>query len=741
MVKLKRSFISLTIFCLVLTLFGGVSEVSAQGNSPSANQFTQMDSINTNWAIDQTIPESYQMTAENETYILYVDHDTLGFKVVDKRSGYVWHSSLDEKLEEDKLNKSWEAFARSGTSINYLDSKAASKRISITNAEHELIVTPIDMGVECKLTFTDFGISLSMILKLEPDGVSIEVPFDSIQETNPSFRLAVLHLYPFFGATRGGSVPGYMFIPDGAGSLIRFADTTKARNMLYYRYYGQDLGMLGRVPWDPSVNPPYIISLPVFGMVHGYKQNAFITVIEEGASYAEIQAHPSGILTNFNFIYNAFIYNQSYFQPTNRAGAGVTTIQQQPNRYDVKMHYRFLTQDESDYVGMAQNYQRYLVDKGILKKTVQSDMENIGIRLEFLGAEKEKVLLWTRSIPVTTISQMEGILKDLQVHNPEVIYYGWQPQGAASMPPSTLKIDNSLGSSEELLTLSNSIFANGGNLYLYYDPQAALIGEGGYSKRYDLAMAITIVELFGYHRGKANNYLNVDALNSNYSSLTQDVQNYEPLGLALDEIGYNLYSDFKSGNFLNREDAIQRYREIIADSWNSLAFYSPNAYMYDFMKAYFDMPVSNSGYIYTTDVVPFLQIVLAGYVPFYGKALNFSSDIKMDLLRHIDFGVYPSYFLTHEPTARFLKTNSNWIYTSAYEQWGQEVKDTYVWMNALLAPVIGEEITSREVLQPGVVATTYANGKQILVNYTDKTVLIEGTTVNALDAAIREVLP
>jgi hypothetical protein len=62
-------------------------------------------------------------------------------------------------------------------------------------------------------------------------------------------------------------------------------------------------------------------------------------------------------------------------------------------------------------------------------------------------------------------------------------------------------------------------------------------------------------------------------------------------------------------------------------------------------------------------------------------------------------------------------------------------------MNALLAPVIGEEIVAREVLQPGVVATTYANGKQVLVNYTNQTVQIEGTTVNALDAALREVLP
>jgi len=740
-VRYKRIFMGFIIFCLGLSLYNGVFDVSAQGNGPSANQITQMDMVDTDWQIDQSIPESYQKTAENETYILYLDHATLGFKVVDKRSGYVWHSTLDEKLEEDKLNKSWEAFAKSGVSINYLDIKAASKRISITNANHELTVAPIDQGVECTLTFTDFGITLSLTLKLGPEGVSIEVPFDSIKESNPDFRLANLHLYPFFGATRGGSVPGYMFIPDGAGSLIRFAESTKARNMLYFRYYGQDLGMIGRVPWDPSTNPPYLISLPVIGMVHGYKQNAFITVIEKGASYAEIQAHPSGILTNFNFIYNAFIYNQSYFQPTNRAGAGVTTIQRQPNHFDLKMHYHFLTEDESDYVGMAKKYQRYLVEQGLLKKTDQGNKTNIGIRLEFLGAEKEKVLLWTRSIPVTTISQMESILKDLQIQNPEVIYFGWQPQGASSMPPKSLKIDSSLGSSQELLVLLDDISVNGGNLYLYYDPQAALIGESGYSKRYDLAMAITIVELFGYHRGKVNNYFNVDALSSNYSSLSQDVRNYEPLGLALDEIGYTLYSDFKSGNFLNREDAIQRYREVITTSHENLAFYSPNAYMYDFMKAYFDMPISNSGYIYTTDVVPFLQIVLAGYVPYYGKALNFSSDIEMDLLRHIDYGVYPSYFLTHEPTARFLKTSSNWIYTSAYEQWGQEVKDTYSWMNALLAPVIGEEIIAREVIQPGVVATTYANGKQILVNYTDKPILIEGTTVNPLDAALREVLP
>jgi len=149
--NLKRILVSFVLLCLMMSTFGGVIQVSAQGSSPSDSQFTQMDTVNTDWQIDQTIPESYEMTAENENYILYVDHSTLGFKVVDKRSNYVWHATLDQKQDEDQLNKSWEAFAKSGISIDYMDKRAASKRISITNANHELTFTPIDQGLQATL--------------------------------------------------------------------------------------------------------------------------------------------------------------------------------------------------------------------------------------------------------------------------------------------------------------------------------------------------------------------------------------------------------------------------------------------------------------------------------------------------------------------------------------------------------------------------------------------------------------
>lgn len=687
----------------------------------------------------QGIPPSYQPAAENENFALYVDSSTLAFKLLDKRSGYLWHSGIDELQQGDRLNKSWRAFAQSGISIEYLDQKANSKRISIANAEHTLKVTPIDGGVEAEITFEETGIRLQVRLRLEAEGVRVEIPSESIRQENPAFRLGLVYLYPFLGATRGGSTPGYMFLPDGTGSLIRFADSTKAKNMFYGRYYGADLGMIAVMPYDPAINRPYPISFPVFGMVHGEKENAFLAVVEDGAAYGEIQAHPAGILTNFNFIYNAFIYNESYFQATNRSGAGVTTIQKQTNDFDVVVHYRFLHGAAADYVGMARSYQQYLLERGILRKVTDPN-PNIGMRLEFLGGDKEKALFWWRFVPMTTIRQMQTLLEDLQIPNPEVIYFGWQPLGASSMPPTSLKLERGLGTLDELRSLADEIAAQGGRFSLYLDPQAALWKERGYSARRDLAMAITSVNLEGYNR-YYNYYFTLDALQRRYDALTESIASRLDAGLALDGIGFTLYSDFREDAPLNRQQAIRAYQDVLGKSPQRLGFYRPNDYLWSLMSTYYDMPLGDNGYIYTSEAVPFLPIVLAGYVPYYGAALNFSPNLEEDILRHVDYGIYPSYFLTYEPTARMLDTRSNWIYTSSYEQWGEQIRRTYEWMNALLAPVRGQEITARQKLREGVFVTTYANGRQILVNYTDQPVAYKGITVPGRDAALLESVP
>jgi len=689
--------------------------------------------------IRQDIPASYQRVAENDLFQLYVDSDTLAFKLLDKRSNYLWHSGVDELITGDRLNRSWQAFSKSGISIEYLDETAVNKRVSITNSPHALDVKPIAQGISAQVTFQDYDITVGVNLQLEADGVRVEVPFESIRQGNPKFRLGLVYVYPFLGATRGGGTPGYMFLPDGTGSLIRFADSTKAKTMFYGRYYGPDLGMTAYVPFDPRVTTPTPISFPVFGMVHNEGQNAFLSIVERGAAYGELQVHPAGIITNFNFLYNAFIYNQSYFQATNRSGAGVTTVQKQTNAFDAVIHYRFLTRDVANYVGMARSYQSYLVGKGSLHK--QNDPNpNIGVRLEVLGGDKEKILLWYRFISMTTVSQLGEILAKLQLPNPQIIYYGWQPFGATNMPPTSLSLESSLGSIAELRTLAEKIEADGGHFALYLDPQAALQGESGYSARNDLAMAITGVSIEGYNRSGAY-YFSLDALRQRYAALSSNVALQPKIGVALDSIGSVLYSDFREGQQLNREAALKAYQTLFAGSPMRLGFYRPNDYLFGSMQAYYDMLPGDNGYIYTSEAVPFLPIVLAGYVPYYGTALNFSSNQQEDLLRYVDFGIYPSYFLTQEATGKILSTGSFWIYTSSYAQWGEQIRNTYKWMNALLAPVRGQEIVARNKLKEGIFATTYANGRQIVVNYTDQPFTYGGITIGAKNASLLENKP
>lgn len=687
-----------------------------------------------------SIPEGFQLVGENATYQLYANPTLVTFKVVDKRSGYVWSSNLDATTSDDKLNKTWTAFATSGLSIDYLDKKAIDKRASLSNTEHTTEFRPIDKGFRATVTFTDVGISLSLTVVLEESGVRVDVPAASIVQSNPDFKLGVLHLFPFFAATREDTIPGYMFIPDGSGSLIRFAATTKAKNIFYGRYYGRDLGMVGTFPWDPFVRPAYDIQLPVVGMVHEEKKNGYIAIVENGTTYGEIQAHPAGVTTRFNFLYNAFIYNESYFQATNRAGAGVTTLQRRTNSFDVTLHYRFLTGESADYVGMARDYQRYLVEKGDLKKTV-GESPDVGIRLEFLGGEKERVLLWNRFIPMTTIGQMADILADLDLPNPEVVYYGWQPGGASAMPPEQLSIEGGLGSVAQLKTVADSVAAAGGHLSLYYNPQAAFRDESGYSPRNDLAMAITNVNLVGYSRGEPLLFFNVDTVTRRYNSLSQTVTDGLGAGMALNGIGTMVYSDFKRGYEVNREETRRRYAELLEGSGARQAFYAPADFVFGSMSAYYDIPLGDSGYLYTSETVPFVQIVLAGYVPYYGPVMNFSSDTQQDLLRHIDYGVYPAFFLTQDITAKILNTHSNWIYTSSYGQWSAEIKETYAWIDQYLGPVRGATIDAREALAPGVYATTYSNGQQVIVNYNTQAYQGDGVTVDAQDALLREVRP
>ena len=63
---------------------------------------------------------------------------------------------------------------------------------------------------------------------------------------------------------------------------------------------------------------------------------------------------------------------------------------------------------------------------------------------------------------------------------------------------------------------------------------------------------------------------------------------------------------------------------------------NPNKYLWKYTDRYLQSPVGTSQYVYETDTVPFLQMVLNGTMEVYAPYANFSFYAQTDMLRMID---------------------------------------------------------------------------------------------------------
>ncbi|MCS7219651.1 MAG: DUF5696 domain-containing protein, partial [Thermus sp.] len=195
---------------------------------------------------------------------------------------------------------------------------------------------------------------------------------------------------------------------------------------------------------------------------------------------------------------------------------------------------------------------------------------------------------------------MREILDELDVKNPQVIYYGWQPGGASAAFPTRLRLERALGDRDDLRSVADEVSRRGGTFALYLDPTAALREEPRSYSRYDLAMAITGDYLRGHRRGKPNYYFNFQAMRSRFTALSRSLADQNGVGLALDGISDTLYSDFRRGATLNREETIAAYRALLEGSPVPLALYRPNDYLFAYARAVYDVPITDNGYIFTT---------------------------------------------------------------------------------------------------------------------------------------------
>lgn len=699
------------------------------------------------------------LVSDNDSLELYMNEETLNFKIRNKDTNYVWSTALSEP---DAGN--YDGLLTSGIGIEYINKEqnmSENTNIGLVDTEFTLDTTDtangvsidVEIGGYCstrncsrlyedyqdgvydlehmiQLGLTEIDVAFTLDVSLTDKGITAHIPFESItQEEDEWTTLSSIILFPSLGATRLDDVPGYMVIPDGVGAVIRYED-----NMGQYgtpfeeRFYGENLGLAsGR----QSVTS-YPLSMPIFGAVHGHKQHAMSGIIESGDINARLLAYPNGSANqDYNLVFPKFDIRQRYRQSFTSDGSGGARRVADTLSDDITVHYNFLSDTEATYAGIAKNYRNFLADKDIIRPLDTEDV-NIPLHTQYLMSDSRSQFIGNSVIEMTSVSSIERMIEafnNANITNQKVSLMGWNDGGYSGHLPTNLDFENKLGSNNEFRDLIKATDA-----YLLNNYIAATDATDNVTYRSDVAQGVDRFQLEDECESCTYNshYLlypeKTRALAmDHYEDFTEEEAN-----MLFESLGSTVFS-YYDNTIYNRSDAFNHY-ETIMDTYNEKAAYMyPNAYAYPYTDEFFGAPLFNSQLKYYDDLVPLLPIALSGHMDLYGQFMNFNSLGREQTLMLIDFNINPSFILSEQESNELSGTDIEYMFSTHFEKWEESVIEDYHYMNDALQYVRGEAIESRDVLEMGVVEVTYSNGVVIVINYTSQDVTYDGTTINPLD--------
>ncbi len=668
-------------------------------------------------------------TVENDALILTVDQATLDLTVTDKATGLTLNSGVD--ATGTGANKSWTGFLASTLVIDVAQGTAVTtKNYDIHSAGAAVTCTQVEKGVDAVVDFAEVGQRIKVQIRLEGDSVAVTVPADGIEEYGET-TICGLYLMPAMGATYLDEKAGYMLVPEAAGAIINFSNGKGIGTTPFSkRIYGTNIGVEKSVLTELN-RPAEQVTMPVFGLARTEEGIAYLAVVEAGHEAAEVMAYPAGVITKYNWAAAHFTLREQYIAQTTRT-LGLNSRESRANLRDMTMRFYILTGDEANYNGMAHRYRRVLEEQGSLKTADTAYRP----RIDLLGAESVQFLLWNSVEPMTTVEQAGEILTAYEAAGfsaPMVLYRGWQPGGLTyALGSGSTKLEGKLGSKGDLIALAEQVKTSGGKFLLEYDPVQAN-PDRMYNMRVDVVRTIgqTVAEIKTGKELYPTLYYLTPSRSAEILSALQKEWGAHVDGLALTTMPNVLYSYYSNGSNHMRGSTMADYRAAMAGLDTALALENPLAGYFAEMDAYLDMPLGTTSYSFLSAEVPFLPMVLSGYVPYYSTWLNFESNQQKALLKMVEYGAYPSWLLTGEDVQALINTNSSDIFTA---KWDVLLPRALVIDEALAdlhAQLDGASIAQHQIVDSDVVRVTYSNGTVLLINYRRADYTADGLTIPA----------
>jgi hypothetical protein len=208
--------------------------------------------------------------------------------------------------------------------------------------------------------------------------------------------------------------------------------------------------------------------------------------------------------------------------------------------------------------------------------------------------------------------------------------------------------------------------------------------------------------------------------------------------IALSGITSSIFTYTYSGEKYTRFDTAESYKETannLAQSAN-LVMEKPCEYLWKDTSAFLDMPLYTSNYIIEDESIPFLSLVLKGVMPMYGDYVNFEANKQEFLLKMVESGVYPSFYITGKEASELINTNSSDVYSSQYKVFKNTITEYDSLLRQLSEKTKDAFIVNHQILDNAVRVVTYSNGTVVYINYSSDVQTALGVTVDAMSYVI-----
>lgn len=603
-----------------------------------------------------------------------------------------------------------------------------------------------------ELTKINPRIGITVRFTLDGSDLLVSVPCDTIEFTdaNPVTRIDLL---PYF-MTADADDEGYIFVPDGSGSLIYLNNGKQSALSYNDTVYGSDV-LRNTTTYTAEAEP---IRMPVYGLKT--QDGATLAIIEEGAELAGLYADISGRSDSYNRVYSYFMLRDIEFVSLIGSSSG-STPRYPDDVYegDIVVRYKFLSGDSASYTGMAHAYREYLLSRGMLSETEAP--EEAPFFVELIGAVRKTKFFagvpYTSTVAATTLSQASEIVDALVnagVKNPVLLLDGFLKGGVKHKSLTDVSVESAVGSARELTALTEKTEALGGSVYLTVNAEKVYTTEdfkksSQASRRIDnftasittygepiLSEASGYVDSFYVSPSYLETYVErfVKSLGKAKLSLT---------GLAVDDLGNLLVGDYRNKGNISRVHATetaQRALETIAGV-GGLALNAPNDYALANAELIYNLPSGNNAHKVEDVSVPFMQLVLEGTSVYTTRAWNESAynGIRSELLYAVETKSAPHFRLTYEDETVFLHTEDNDSQNSfmtRYDRWLDDIEYAAARYGEFWKAVADERVVEHEILASGVRRIRYTGDVTVYVNYEGSDALEDGITVPAQDFVI-----